>query len=271
LKNDLPQDARGRAEDIREAAIQDGRERVKKLFQAPDDTQFESVSMDDSRVSGMDSGTRMPSESREVTPNGTSLSQEDISGDLNFKGRESLEGIELASDHLWDITLEPFKYNGVGYMPEYNKKVNEVQNGKSRAENPEKDIDHIPFLSYRLDHKTMGNKEVPMYKGATIQIPETNLVNSQLTTQVLETSNRRWFDYFNACAEAMYDEESNAVLPYKNCCHLMRIYTYRPDKKVIWERNLLVLLKNFIVAETGTSDASPVSIDLEFSVVGDLD
>jgi hypothetical protein len=213
-----------------------------------------------------------------------------------FQGRKSVVGMTMRLNHLWDIKVQVYKHQGRTYVPDmgvaessFYKKTNkegEVVNqghkdrGTTEAyRDPENKAvisdfeDSMPILSYDLDFKSLASKDVELFGGSSIAIPEIIRRSSHLSMQVMDDENKRWRRWFQRYIESMYDEDNNVVKPYKTCCVKITIYQYRTDLLVLSHKVFLAVLKNYQVLSSGSGSGSGNAdiIDTEWSIVGEMD
>lgn len=206
-----------------------------------------------------------------------------------FQGRKSAVGVTMRLNHLWDVKMKPYAHNGITFVPDMgtaesafygnetkNEKASRLGTEKYRrktdAVNNKDWEDSMPVLSYDLDFKTLSNKEVELFGGATIMVPEIIRRTSHLSMQILDDENKRWRRWLQRYMEAMYNETNNIVKPYKHCCMQVTIYQYRADWKILSHKEFLVTLKNYqaISSGSGGGNGNADVIDLEWSIVGEL-
>lgn len=206
---------------------------------------------------------------------------------FEFQGRKSVKNMTLRLNHLWDMKIEPYYHRGRNLAMErmensdgfssneITDEINESNYYVEQLKVNKKDLipntDYMPIMSYDLNMKTLTNKEVEMYNGSSISIPELIRYNSTLSVQIVDDRNKRWRRWFQEYSESMYDEVTSIVTPYKNSCLLATIYQYRVDRKIISQAKLIISLKNYQMSSSGAGTGSPDVMDLEFSVVGILD
>lgn len=221
-----------------------------------------------------------------------------------FQGRKSTVGVTLRLNHLWDLAFEPYSDPKLGIqcvLPSlfnhistaYDNKKNQVvtesylerdKDGNSIRENPVADWeDSMPILSYDLDYMSLASRDLELYGGSTISIPEIIKRNSLLTTQVLDDENKRWRRWFQRaldtiCPPAAGEQTASGaqngsiVVPYKNACMKATLYQYRTDSHILSHKVFLVLLKNYQVISSGAGGGAgtPDILDIEWSIVGEI-
>lgn len=216
---------------------------------------------------------------------------------FEFQGRKSVKDLTMRLNHLWDIKVEPYFHREVNKAVEYYKndptsefskvllsgfKSNDVISKVSKSpyyssqllvkeEATLPDTEYMPIMSYELNMKTLTSKEVELFSGSSISVPEVIRYTSHFSMQVLDDRNKRWRRWFQAYSEAIYNEETSVVTPYKNSCLLVNLYQYRSDRKIISQSKLLCVLKNYQMSSQGTGSGNAEILDLEFSIVGMLE
>lgn len=206
--------------------------------------------------------------------------------DFEFNGRETIKNLTMRLTHLWDMSLVPFNYKGIPNkaVPEIGLNISESYAtdlnrspyyAKSLAVDPLKittnTSNYVPILSYDMDIKTLTNKEVELYSGSSIAVPEVIRYTSHLSMQILDDENKRWRRWFQNYTENLYDEDTGVVIPYKNSCLQVNLYQYRSDRKVISKHSMLVNLKNYQMISSGTGMGNADILDVEFSIVGEIE
>lgn len=224
---------------------------------------------------------------------------------LAFRGRKSAVGMTMRMTHLWDVKVERMSYGGRTFVPPmgtygsaYYQKVNdegETTNNAHQYSSTEqykvatirdkkgkiivqgdpsrKDFeDSMPVLSYDLDFMSLQSKEVELYGGASIAVPEILRKSPTLSMQVMDDENKRWRRWFQRYTEMMYDQVNNVARPYKPCCVTITIYQYRTDFAVLSHKVYIALLKNYQVLSTGSGGGSGNAdiLDIEWSIVGEF-
>jgi hypothetical protein len=194
----------------------------------------------------------------------------------DFKGRESLEDMTLRSSHLWDLKIEPFEYRGVKneWVPtvtqnEKNALLN--RNSKYAKLFPKvipKVSDYMPILSYNVDLKTLTTKQLELFGGSSIAVPDLIRYTSQMSIQIVDDENKRWRRWFQNYADNLYESTTNSVAPYKNSCLLITLYQYREDHKVLSHNRYICSLMNYQMISAGTGEVSSDVLDIELSIVG---
>lgn len=207
---------------------------------------------------------------------------EDI-GDVafSFQGRKSVVGMSMRMNHLWDLKMKPYSHRGVCLVPKMgvaysnaykDTATTEVYRDRSKTPSQFDFEDSMPILSYDLDFKSLVNKEIELFAGSTIHVPEVIRRTSHMSMQILDDENKRWRRWFQRYLESMYDEGRNLVAPYKHCCMEITLYQYRSDWKVLSHKVFLAILKNYQVLSSGAGGGSGNAdlIDVEWSIVGEL-
>lgn len=232
------------------------------------------------------------------------ISDDILESQFAFQGRKSTVGVTLRLTHLWDLRFEPYNDPELGiecvlpdmydhistaYENALAKKTSEKylerdKDGNSLRENPLSDWeDSLPVLSYDLDYLALASRDLELYGGSTISIPEIIKRNSLITTQILDDENKRWRRWFQRALDTMCPppkgevttsgaSNGSVVVPYKNCCMKATLYQYRTDSHILSHKVFLVLLKNYQVTSTGAGGGagSPDVIDAEWSIVGEI-
>lgn len=216
---------------------------------------------------------------------------------FEFQGRLSVKDLTMRLNHLWDIKIEPYMHrdknialglssdtmkssnpifeNGLGpnhmlkRLSSSNHMTSQLKLTDFNREVPM--MDYIPVMSYDLNMKTLMSKEIDLYNGSSISVPEVIRYNSHLNLQILDDNNRRWRRWFQAYSEALFDEVTSTVTPYKNSCLLITIYQYKADRRIVSQSSLLCLLRNYQMVSNGAGMGNADLVDLEFSVVGMID
>jgi len=204
---------------------------------------------------------------------------------FEFNGRETVKNLTMRLNHLWDMSIIPYDYKGV---PNTAAPPMDIQEGYAFGLNqspyyenaltvkPDKivsntNLNYVPILSYDMDIKTLVNKEVELFSGSSIAVPEVIRYTSHLSMQILDDENKRWRRWFQTYTENLYEEETALVKPYKNSCLQVTLYQYRSDRKIISRHTMLVNLKNYQMISSGTGMGNADIIDVEFSIVGEID
>jgi hypothetical protein len=225
--------------------------------------------------------------------------------DRSFLGWESVKDLTIRSTDLWDLKVEPFHYSVPNIwvpeilseeMKEVNTPVGTSKNNKylekgklntsggnsdfsnthfidSMYPKPSKGNlkDFIPILSYDLDLKTLGTKEILLFGGSSISVPDTIRYTSKLSFQLADDENKRWRRWFQKYSENLYEEKTTGVAPYKNSSLLVSLYQYRPDFKVLSHNQFICSLNNYRVSSTGSGSSGLDTLDIELSIVGKVD
>lgn len=203
---------------------------------------------------------------------------EEIKLDREFKGRESVENITLRSVDLWDIKIEPFEYNNVrnSWVPDIKQQdVYKLNSSSLYSKVYPRTIprvsDYMPILSYNLDLKTLTTKQLELFGGSSIAVPDLIRYTSQLSIQIVDDENKRWRRWFQEYSENLYSSDTNSVAAYKNSSLLITLYQYRQDHKILSHNKYICSLMNYQMISTGAGDASTDVLDIEFSIVGKVD
>lgn len=236
------------------------------------------------------------------------ISDDILESQFSFQGRKSTVGVTLRLNHLWDLRFEPYNDSDLGIrcvlpkmydtistayentinkasteryreIDHIDKKGNKVYLGEAKVFDWE---DTLPVLSYDLDYLSLASRDVELYGGSTISIPEIIRRNSLLTTQILDDENKRWRRWFQRALDSMCpppinigggESDGGVVVPYKNCCMKATLYQYRTDSHILSHKVLLVLLKNYQVTSSGAGGGAgtPDIIDAEWSIVGEIE
>jgi hypothetical protein len=204
--------------------------------------------------------------------------------EFQFNGRDTIKNLTMRLTHLWDMSITPFDYKDIPNLAVPPMDINEnyaldinksPYYGNALKVNPEKlnvnTSNYIPILSYDMDVKTLVNKEVELFSGSSIAVPEIIRYTSHLSLQILDDENKRWRRWFQTYSENLYNEETSVVTPYKNSCLKINIYQYRSDRKILSSHEMLVTLKNYQMISTGTGEGNADIIDAEFSIVGEIE
>ena len=196
----------------------------------------------------------------------------------SFQGRETLQNSTLRSIDLWDLSIEPFEYRGVKnkWVPNIQQENNSIVNVTSKyadifPKNYPKITDYMPILSYDLDLKTITSKQLDLFGGSSISVPDTIRYTSQLSVQIVDDENKRWRRWFQTYSENLYDERTTSVAPYKNSSLLITLYQYRQDFKILSHNQYICTLNNYQMISSGASSASTDVLDVELSIVGKVD
>lgn len=207
---------------------------------------------------------------------------------FSFQGRKSVVGVSMRLNHLWDMRMEPWTPDLTKpeycVLPPMLDHISEAYAAKSSGRSTESYKregvatrladweDTMPILSYDLDFKTLANKEVELYGGSVISIPEIIRRTSHLTIQVLDDENKRWRRWFQHALEKMYDEETAVIVPYKHCCMKITLFQYRTDYRILSHKVFLGVIKNYQVLSSGSGQGAGAAdlIDVEWSIVGEL-
>lgn len=198
-----------------------------------------------------------------------------------FKGRETIKDLTIRSVDMWDMRVEPFHYHDKQgnvvpntWVPPLVQRETWEINKKSRysdmypSDKAPNMSDFVPVMSYSLDLKTLTSKQITMYGGSTISIPELIRYNSTMTLQIVDDENKRWRRWLQTYAEKLYDEKTAVAAPYKNSSLLITLYEYRSDFKVLSYNKYICSLSNYSLVSAGMSDATADLISIELSVVG---
>lgn len=196
----------------------------------------------------------------------------------SFQGRETLQNSTLRSIDLWDLSIEPFEYRGVKnkWVPNIQQENNAIVNVTSKyadifPKNYPKITDYMPILSYDLDLKTITSKQLDLFGGSSISVPDMIRYTSQLSVQIVDDENKRWRRWFQTYSENLYDERTTSVAPYKNSSLLITLYQYRQDFKILSHNQYICTLNNYQMISSGASSASTDVLDVELSIVGKVD
>jgi hypothetical protein len=195
-----------------------------------------------------------------------------------FLGRDSVKDITLRSLDLWDIKIEPYEHNEVEneWVPPFNDSVTANINStgmyqKVYPKSIPKVTDYMPILSYNLDLKTLTTKQLELFGGSSISVPDLIRYTSHLSIQIVDDENKRWRRWFQKYSENLYDSDTNSVAPYKNSSLQVSIYQYRQDHKVLSYNKYICSLMNYQMLSSGAGDASTDVLDIELSIVGKVD
>jgi len=196
----------------------------------------------------------------------------------SFKGRESLKDVTLRSIDLWDIQIEPFEYNGIPnlWVPPIQQSDNAAVNLTSKYGNLFPKVipsvtDYMPILSYDLDLKTLTTKQLDLYGGSSIAVPDLIRYTSQMSLQIVDDENKRWRRWFQTYSENLYNQDDNSVAPYKNSSLLITLYQYRQDHKILSHNQYICSLSNYQMISSGAGMASTDVLDIELSIVGRIE
>ena len=203
-----------------------------------------------------------------------------------FKNDKKIGAIGLDSNHIWEMTLEPFvdDINGnFTYLPsiEYMNSVNNdtygVRTGYGRW---------IPFTGFELQSRKMTNKSLSLFDGDIsypISLEFTNELRVTLADDSLKTF-RRYFDMISDISvykSSKYDNSEGNTNPsidksimevsmYKNVTFLCTIYVMTTGFTTLKRFPLLVVLRDYQVEYSGDTDSGPTELALHFSIVGEI-
>jgi len=208
-------------------------------------------------------------------------SEPDLELVRTFKGRDTIKDLTIRSVDMWDMRIEPFHFRDKygltiknTWVPPLIQKETWEVNKKSKysdmypSDKVPKISDYVPVMSYSLDLKTLTSKQITMYGGSTISIPELIRYNSTMTLQIVDDENKRWRRWLQTYAENLYNETTAVAAPYKNSSLLITLYEYRSDFRVLSYNKYICSLSNYSLVSSGTSDANADLISVELSIVG---
>lgn len=270
---------------------ENGLDPITGIMKAPIDSRYEILQ-----------GTFSPVEVSDFSIAGEEVAFQERKGDykdvieksqFSFQGRKSVLGMTMRLNHMWDIRISPyirFKDDktfvppmGVAKSEWYpinaadqarENKLDENQKKEHYVKGTVGDFeDNMPILSYDLDFKTLVSKEIELFAGGAISVPELIRQTSHMSMQVLDDENKRWRRWFQRYIESMYNEKTGFVQPYKNCCVKIHVYQYRSDLQWLSHKIFLGVLKNYQVLSSGSGSGQGNAdlIDVEWSIVGELD
>lgn len=201
--------------------------------------------------------------------------------EFEFQGRKTVGDLTMRLNHLWDLKIEPYHHKGIdrGVVPpmlsstDYKMNQTPYYTGALQLNNYvyQKLTDYVPVLAYDLDMKMLNSKELELFSGSSIAVPEVIRYNSNMNLQILDDENKRWRRWFQTYSENMYNEKYSTVTPYKNSCLQITIYQYRSDWKVLSKQILLCTLRNYNMKSDGAGIGSPDILDISLSVVGAIE
>lgn len=261
----------------------------------------------DNEMKGIYAGQHILTEGYVNEERAKQISDDILESQFSFQGRKSTVGVTLRLNHLWDLRFEPYTDRSLGvkcilpdmydtistaYENTLNKSSTESyresyidQKGEKKYLGEAKVFDWedtLPVLSYDLDYLSLASRDVELYGGSTISVPDIIRRNSLLTTQILDDENKRWRRWFQRALDAMCTPSKKGrsgaangsiVVPYKNCCMKATLYQYRTDSHILSHKVFLVLLKNYQVTSSGAGGGAgtPDIIDAEWSIVGEIE
>lgn len=218
-----------------------------------------------------------------------------------------MNGMTLSSNHVWEITIEPYlsDFNGnctwLPFIHEINRNNYEVHGVRTIYDK------WLPITSFELQDKRLVNKTLALYSGEIsypIAIEHTN----ELRLTFSDDSFKSFKTYFDKVAEvSAYESNINtkvdysiakqdyikikqrtftssakdqstydsvnrtefAVGMYKNLCFSVNIYILTPQYSTIKKYNLLCVMKDYSIDYVGEIDSGPADVTVSFSIVGD--
>lgn len=170
--------------------------------------------------------------------------------------KEDNSRFELDSTDLWDISLEPYENeneNIEAFAPDLSSKYEEW----------------IPCIGYELTDTSIGSKELDMIEGSSISIPTNKIFSKSINLTLLEDSAKTFYYYKKQYINRIVRDDYS-VMPYKNVCTKITIYRFDPSRQRVYRKVFLGVPRDWSLSNSATSDPSEITIDLEFSIVGEL-
>jgi hypothetical protein len=172
---------------------------------------------------------------------------------IPFNGylKSNLGKLELGPSHIWDIQIEPYSHNG-GKMPpklEYEK------------------ISFLPASTFTLTDNATSSESLDMFVGSSINIPTNVKLEKSLSITLYEDSTYSVKNWLGKYKSFMFDDYR--VMPYKNSCSKITIWILDYSKNALYIKRYYGYPINIDMSITGEESASPMSIPLEFAIVGE--
>lgn len=224
-----------------------------------------------------------------VNGNGVTRKINPVLSNIHKYGYKTIDKIELASTHLWDIQITPYEHVGSGkvYVPQFpnisraddyeesdhgiEEDPTDVVNqlNKDAIKIRAKDTYFIPAITYELSDWKQETTQINLYGSSLIELPTQLVVNKSIKMTVLESSTYDVSRYKRNYALSLVSSD-NILLPYKLGCSQIDLYILDTDKRIIIKRSFLGILINVDNDHTGQDEPSALTVDLEFSIVGEI-
>lgn len=217
-----------------------------------------------------------------------------------------MNGMTLSSNHVWEITIEPYlsKHNGnVTWLP-FIQEIN-ANNYKRYGVRTIYDK-WIPITSFELQDKRLVQKTLGLYSGE-ISYPSAIEFTNELRLTIADDSFKSFRTYFDQVSElSVYESKINneteysktqedvrniknrsfnyqmkdptfdsinkkkfAVGMYKNLTYRIGIYIMSPQYSTIKKYDLLCVMKDYSIEYSGEIDSGPADVTVSFSIVGE--
>lgn len=205
-----------------------------------------------------------------------------------FKGRKSLAGFSLDSTHLWDVCLKPYvgpENGNTTFLPTPGKKPYAYDpvtfdplcywDAEAEVGGPSsiKGSCWLPAISYSMEYRGMESKDFEMSLGNDpLRVAISEKLPSRFTMTLVDDQYGTWSKYFYVVSKRMTATKGLLVAPYKNLTYQLNLFILDPAARIRWHRILLVTLDPEYSTEfAGEEDASVVTLQINFQVVGEIE